>query len=80
MLKRTDAITNEVLELMKSVVAYPTVVTMDGTQALCDRVRWDVLFRITAKRFYFEGPSTCEYFTNKKCNVMKYATFCRGIN
>jgi len=38
MLKRTDAITNEVLELMKFVVANPTVVTVDGTQALCDRL------------------------------------------
>jgi len=41
---------------MKFVVAYPTVVTVDGTQALCDRLRWDVLFLITAKRFYLEGP------------------------
>ena len=58
MLKRTDAITNEDLELMKFVVAYPTVVTVDGTQALCDRLRWDILLLITAKLFYLEGPYT----------------------
>jgi len=56
MLKRTDAIKNEVLELMRFVVAYPTVVTVDGTQAVHDRLRWDVLFLITAKRLYLEGP------------------------
>ena len=62
MLKRTDAITNEVLELMKFVVANPTVVTVDGTQALCDRLRWDILFPVTAKRFYLDGPSTFKLF------------------
>jgi hypothetical protein len=58
MLKRTDAITSKVLELLKFVVAYPTVVTVGGTRALCDRLRWDVLFLIAAKRFYLEGPYT----------------------